>query len=100
MKLPNGPQTPRLVQMLQWIVSPMSFMETCAKRYGGIFTLQLNSPVVFVSNPEALQQILSSDTKEFEAPSDWNTPFEPMLGKHSLTYSPPYKGRDSRAPVQ
>lgn len=84
MKLPNGPQTPKLVQMLQWIVSPMSFMENCAKRYGDIFTLQLNSPVVFVSNPEALQQILSSDTKEFEAPSDWNTPFEPMLGKHSV----------------
>ncbi len=84
MKLPNGPQTPKLVQMLQWIVSPMSFMETCAKRYGDIFTLQLNNPVVFVSNPQALQQILSSDTKEFETPSDWNTPFEPMLGKHSV----------------
>ncbi|MBW4503282.1 MAG: hypothetical protein KME57_27905 [Scytonema hyalinum WJT4-NPBG1] len=41
MKLPNGPQTPRLVQMLQWIVSPMSLMETCAKGYGDIFTLQV-----------------------------------------------------------
>ncbi|MBO3461446.1 cytochrome P450 [Aetokthonos hydrillicola Thurmond2011] len=84
MKLPNGPQTPGIIQMLQWIVSPMSFMESCAKRYGDIFTLQLNRPVVFVSDPSALQQILSSDTKEFEAPSDWNTTFEPMLGKHSV----------------
>ncbi|MBW4503657.1 MAG: cytochrome P450 [Scytonema hyalinum WJT4-NPBG1] len=50
----------------------------------GIPPNQLNSPVVFVSNPQALQQILSSDTKEFETPSDWNTPFEPMLGKHSV----------------
>jgi cytochrome P450 len=84
MKLPNGPQTPGLVQMLQWIFSPMSFMEACTKRHGDIFTLQLNRPVVFISNPQAIQQMLTSDTKEFEAPSDWNTPFEPMLGKNSV----------------
>ena len=85
MKLPNGPQTPALIQMLQWIFTPMSFMETCAKRYGDIFTLNLlNVPTVFVSNPQALQQMLTSDTKEFEAPSDWNTVFEPLLGKHSV----------------
>lgn len=84
MKLPNGPQIPALVQMLQWIFSPMSLMEACAKRYGDIFTMRLNRPVVFVSNPKALQQILTSDTKDFEAPSDWNTVFEPMLGKNSV----------------
>ncbi|GAX42700.1 cytochrome P450 [Tolypothrix sp. NIES-4075] len=84
MKLPNGPQTPALVQMLQWVFTPMSFMESCAKRYGDIFTLNLNVPAVFVSNPQALQQMLTSDTKEFEAPSDWNTVFEPLLGKHSV----------------
>ncbi|BAY95463.1 MULTISPECIES: cytochrome P450 [unclassified Tolypothrix] len=84
MKLPNGPQSPAFVQMLQWIFQPMAFMEACAKRYGDIFTMQLNPPVVFVSNPQALQQILTSDTKEFAAPSDWNTVFEPMLGKNSV----------------
>ncbi|MDZ8056395.1 MAG: cytochrome P450 [Aulosira sp. ZfuVER01] len=84
MKLPNGPQSPALVQMLQWIFRPMPFMEDCAKRYGDIFTMQLNPPIVFVSNPQALQQILTSDTKEFEAPNDWNTVFEPMLGKNSV----------------
>ncbi|OUL36775.1 cytochrome P450 [Nostoc sp. T09] len=84
MKLPNGPQSPALVQMLQWIFRPMPFMEDCAQRYGDIFTLQLNPSIVFVSNPQALQQILTSDTKEFAAPSDWNTVFEPMLGKNSV----------------
>ncbi|MBW4565106.1 MAG: cytochrome P450 [Mojavia pulchra JT2-VF2] len=84
MKLPNGPQSPAIVQMLQWIFRPMPFMTDCAKRYGDIFTLQLNPPIVFVSNPQALQQILTSDTKEFEAPNDWNTVFEPMLGKNSV----------------
>ncbi len=84
MKLPNGPQTPMIVQMLQWIFNPMSYMEASAKRYGDIFTLRLNMPVVFVSNPQALQQILANDTKQFEAPSDWNTVFEPSLGKNSV----------------
>ncbi|MBF2066898.1 MAG: cytochrome P450 [Calothrix sp. C42_A2020_038] len=84
MTLPNGPQTPAVVQMLQWVATPMSFMEDCAKRYGDIFSLQLNMPLVLVSNPQALQQILTSDTKEFAAPSDLNSMFEPMLGKNSV----------------
>ncbi|MEC4817261.1 MAG: cytochrome P450 [Scytonema sp. PMC 1069.18] len=84
MSLPKGPQSPSLIQRIQFILSPMSLMDACTKRYGDIFTLQLNQPIVFVSNPQAIQQILTSDTKEFEAPSDWNTPFEPTLGKHSV----------------
>jgi cytochrome P450 family 110 len=84
MKLPNGPQSPAIVQMLQWIATPMSFMEACAKRYGDIFTINLIRPIVVVSNPQALQQILTSDTKEFAAPSDWNKQFETLLGKNSL----------------
>ncbi|AFY34152.1 cytochrome P450 [Calothrix sp. PCC 7507] len=84
MKLPKGPQSPALVQMLQWIFRPMPFMAECAERYGDIFTMQLNGPVVFTCNPQALQQMLTSDTKEFTAPRDWNMVFEPMLGKNSL----------------
>jgi cytochrome P450 family 110 len=44
-------------------------MEDCAKRYGDIFTLCLGekyAPVVLVSNPIALQEILTGDsTKQF-----------------------------------
>ncbi|BAY61092.1 cytochrome P450 [Calothrix brevissima NIES-22] len=84
MKLPHGPKSPALVQMLKWIFQPMPFMTDCAQRYGDIFTMQLNAPVVFVSNPQALEKMLTSDTKEFTAPSDFNTVFEPMLGKNSV----------------
>jgi cytochrome P450 len=82
MKLPNGPKTPRLVQILQWVISPMKYMEECAQRYGDIFTLQLTDSVVFVSNPQALQQILTSDTKEFATPGE--PLFESLLGKNSV----------------
>jgi cytochrome P450 family 110 len=84
MKLPNGPQSPDIVQMLRWIASPMPFMEDCAKRYGDIFTMRLSIPIVLVSNPQALQQILTSDNSQFSVPSYLNKPFEPLLGKHSV----------------
>ncbi|MFN6568049.1 cytochrome P450 [Dendronalium sp. ChiSLP03b] len=87
MKLPYGPQSPAVLQMLRWITSPMSFMEACAAKYGDIFSLRLDnnsSPLIFVSNPQMLQQILTNDTKEFEAPGDTNLVFESLLGKRSV----------------
>ena len=86
MKLPPGPKTPGLLQMIQWIARPMQFMEDCAKRYGDIFSARVATgliPVVFVSNPQALQEILTGDTKEFEAPGESNKIMEPLLGKQS-----------------
>lgn len=84
MPLPNRLLTPMFLQILQWVTSPMSYMEACAKRYGDIFSMNLNLPLVFVSNPQALQQILSSDTKDFESPGELNKILEPLLGKHSV----------------
>ncbi len=87
MKLPNGPKMPAVVQMMRWIINPMSFMEACAKSYGDIFTLRLDKnlpPIIIVSNPQAQQQILTNDTKELEAPGDLNKVLEPLLGKHSV----------------
>ncbi|MEH2447091.1 MAG: cytochrome P450 [Nostoc sp.] len=87
MKLPNGPQIPPVAQMVRWITNPMSFMETCAKSYGDIFTIRLDKnlpPLVMVSNPQALQQILTNDTKALEAPGDLNQVFESLVGKYSV----------------
>jgi cytochrome P450 family 110 len=87
MPLPTGPKTPTTLQMLRWVISPMSYMEECAKTYGDIFALKLDKslpPMVFVHNPEAIQQVLTHDTKELEAPGDLNQLFESILGKNSL----------------
>ncbi len=83
-QLPNCLPTPGFLQLLQWIARPISYMEACAKRYRDIFTMQLDTPTVFVSNPQALQQILSNDTKDFEAPGELNSIFKPLLGKQSV----------------
>jgi cytochrome P450 family 110 len=87
MQLPPIPRSPARVQQLRWIFSPMSYMNAIARQYGDIFSLQLRrdmAPIVFVSNPEALQAILASDTKHFSAPGELNKDFEPLFGKRSL----------------
>lgn len=86
MTLPPSPSMPPLVQMLQWIARPMALMEDCTQRYGDCFTLHVGNnfgPVVFVSNPQALQEILSV-SKNWDSPGDFNGVFEPLLGKHSV----------------
>src|ERR1700758_5699868 len=88
MSLPDGPKSPRIWQMLQWITMPFSFMRGCSDRYGDRFTVSLSQrlpPVVFFSNPKALQVIMTSDDSElFDSPGDLNTLLEPLLGTQSL----------------
>src|SRR6266403_4805311 len=88
MSLPDGPKSPRIWQMLQWITMPFSFMRDCSDRYGDQFTVSLSQhlpPVVFFSNPQALQVIMTSDDSElFDSPGDLNTLLEPLLGTQSL----------------
>jgi cytochrome P450 family 110 len=86
LKLPNGPQTHPWVQMYQWLTNPLEYMEACTKRYGDIFTLQLGSnfaPQVFISNPQAIQQIFTTDPKHLD--SGASAGFKaPLLGEQSL----------------
>jgi cytochrome P450 family 110 len=86
-KLPNGSKAPALIQMLQWVVSPLSMMEEWTKRYGDIFTLRIGekyTPIVLVSNPQALQEILTSDSKHFSAPGDVDKFLKMMFGDYSV----------------
>ena len=89
MSLPDGPKSPKIWQMLQWITMPFSFMRGCSHRYGDRFTLGFFSrklpPVVFFSNPQALQVILTSDDSElFDSPGDLNALLEPLIGTESV----------------
>lgn len=70
LKLPDGPQTHPLIQTFQWLTNPLEYMEACAQRYGDIFTLRLGptfKPQVFISNPQAIQQIFTTDPKQLDA---------------------------------
>lgn len=70
LKQPNGPQTHPWVQTYQWLTNPLEYMEACAKRYGDVFTLQIGpvfTPQVFFSNPQAIQQIFTTDPKQLDS---------------------------------
>ncbi|MBD2014866.1 cytochrome P450 [Microcoleus sp. FACHB-53] len=66
-KLPDGPQAPPLLQLIQWIADPIKFMDTCANRYGDCFTARLgsSSTYVFLSNPQAIEQIFTANPNLF-----------------------------------
>ena len=85
MKLPDGPQQPRLLQLTQWISNPLRVLDTCSQRYGDTFTLRLASfkPLVFFSHPQAIQEIFTADVKQFDS-GRANEIVRPLVGEHSL----------------
>lgn len=85
-KLPDGPQTHPWVQTLQWLISPLKYMEACTNRYGDIFTLRIGpvfAPQVFISNPQAIQQIFTTDPKLLDSGEAAGIK-SPLLGQQSL----------------
>lgn len=88
MTLPAGSKTPSLLQNMNFVSNPVGYMETNAKRYGDIYSTKAFSfhsqPTLIVSNPEALKQILTNDTKDFDSPSDLNQILVPWLGTYSM----------------
>lgn len=84
-RLPDGPQAPSWLQKMQYTLSPLAYMDAAAQRYGDIFNAPVigSHPVVlFVSHPQALQRIFSSDTRQFTAPP--NQLLQPLVGDHSI----------------
>ena len=85
---PDGPKNPQLVQMVQWIADPIGYMKTAFQRYGDIFTAQVGWGVgshVFVSNPQAIQQIFTNESKQFSPFSESFSNFAKSgLGEYSL----------------
>jgi len=84
MTLPNGPKTPRFVQLIQWISDPLTYLDKCAKQYGDIFTAQFGNmePLVMINHPQAVQEMLNSNA--LHAPGSLNSILKPMLGEQSM----------------
>ncbi|KJH72446.1 cytochrome P450 [Aliterella atlantica] len=88
MSLPDGPSSPVLIRRLRtlhWIFRPLEALEQRAQRYGETFTISKNiSPlVVYFSNPQAIQQIFSTDPELFDTNSA-NDILLPLLGENSM----------------
>jgi cytochrome P450 family 110 len=52
MTLPNGPENPPFLQLIQWIGDPLTYMDGNAKKYGEIFTTRWGNlePFVMIHN--------------------------------------------------
>lgn len=86
MNLPNVLRAPFLLQELQWVADPVAYMEKAAQQYPDIFSAGVfgGQHLVFVSHPQALQEILTHDRKRFIAPGESNRILIPLLGSHSV----------------
>ena len=82
MTLPDGPKSPRFVQLIQFITDPVTYLDKCAKQYGDIFTAQIGMPVVMISHPQAVQEVLNSSA--FHAPGKANSFLKPIIGEQSM----------------
>ncbi|MGF1989173.1 MAG: cytochrome P450 [Nostoc sp. ZfuVER08] len=110
--LPDGPQIPRWLRTIKFISQPVKYVDDFAKIYGDTFTIQSNpsdNPIVYFSQPEALEQIFTSDLSSFEV-GRGNTGLRFLLGDHSFMLSdgerhqrqrqllaPPFHGERMRA---
>lgn len=85
-KLPDGPQARPWLQTIQWMTKPVEFMETCAQRYGDMFTVRIGpvfTPQVFISNPQAIQEIFATDPKYLDSGEEAGIS-SPLLGQQSM----------------
>jgi unspecific monooxygenase len=84
MKLPDGPKTHPVLQLLSWMNDTLGYMKRGSQRYGDLFTARLGNsePIIYVSNPQVIQQIFNGESKQFSNPG--NQLFKPILGQNSL----------------
>ncbi|MBE9003784.1 cytochrome P450 [Fortiea sp. LEGE XX443] len=87
MQLPNPLKQSSFLQRLQWVIDPVGYMEKAACQYPDIFTslsIGSNNPVVFVTEPQAIQEILTNDRKKFAALGEQNRILRPIVGDYSI----------------
>lgn len=84
---------PAWLQQLQWVGDPVGYMETAARTCPDIFRASVvgfGGGLVFVNQPQAIQEILTRDTTIgsrvglYKAPGDLNRILAPILGDSSV----------------
>jgi len=87
MQPPNLPNAPGWWQQFQWVSDPVSYMETAARQHPDLFTAKVvgsDGSLVFVNQPQAIQEILTNDRKRFLALGCSNRILSPLLGDYSV----------------
>ncbi|AVH73476.1 cytochrome P450 [Nostoc sp. 'Lobaria pulmonaria (5183) cyanobiont'] len=110
--LPDGPQMPRWLRMIKFISQPLKYVDDFAQTYGDTFTIRSSSSdnhLVYFSQPQALEQIFTADSRHFEV-GRGNIGLKFLLGDRSFMLAdgdrhqrqrqllaPPFHGERMRA---
>ncbi len=84
--IPQVKQHP-LWQRLQWIGEPVGYMENAVKDHPDLFAAEVigfGSNLVFVNHPQAMQQLLTSDRRQFVASGKENGLLKPLVREYSI----------------
>ena len=75
-----------LQQRFQWIAQPDKYMESAVKQAPEVFVADIapGDGYVFINNPHAMQQIVTSDRAKYFASGKDNSLLKPLVGDHSL----------------
>lgn len=82
-------KTPQPIQIGNWILDPVGYMEKNFQKYGDIFEAQVSwgsfDPLIMVQEPKALQYMLTHDAgQKFTTPGEFNKILEPLIGRQNL----------------
>jgi cytochrome P450 len=83
--LPPAPSEPPVVQTLRWLLRPISFLESCRRRFGDAFSitfLGFQSPMVMLSDPEAIRALYT--VPGHTLPPGRTLALQPIMGSRSL----------------
>ena len=79
--LPAGPSAPPVLQTARWLLRPISFLESCRRRFGDAFSVRFlgfETPMVMVSDPEAIRALYSAP--EHGLPPGRTFALKPIMG--------------------
>jgi len=74
-----------VIQTARWLLRPISFLESCRRRFGDTFSVQFlgfETPLVMVSDPDALRALYS--VREHGLPTGRTFALRPIMGPRSV----------------
>ncbi len=83
--LPPGPAEPPAVQTARWLARPISFLESCRRRFGDVFSIRLvgfQTPLVLLADPAAVRDLYSEPANLL--PPGRTAALRPIVGARSL----------------
>jgi cytochrome P450 family 135 len=83
--LPAGPTEPPILQTVRWLVRPISFLESCRRRFGDAFSVRFlgfQTPMVMLSDPEAIRALYGN--RAHGLPPGRTIALQPIVGPRSL----------------